>query len=109
MERHEIAEQKAEHLVRSGLKQLHSTEADLETRPKGDKRKVKLGHPYLKKHQMAEKAKPVQSLTSGQNEATLWIWLRSRAWSFRVSVSCISFLVVVPCTVGQGTFISPHA
>ena len=42
MERHEIAEQKAEQLVRSGLKQLHWTEADLETRPKGDKGKVKL-------------------------------------------------------------------
>ena len=39
MERHETGEQKAQQLVRSGLKQLHWTEADLETRPKG---KVKL-------------------------------------------------------------------
>ena len=39
MERHETGEQKAEQLVRSGLKQLHWIEADLETRPKG---KVKL-------------------------------------------------------------------
>jgi hypothetical protein len=36
MERHETGEQKAEELVRSGLKQLHWTQADLETRPKGD-------------------------------------------------------------------------
>ena len=42
MERHETGEQKAEQLVRSGLKQLHWTEADLETRPKGDKNNVKL-------------------------------------------------------------------
>jgi hypothetical protein len=42
MERHETGEQKAQQLVRSGLKQLHWTQADLETRPKGDKGKVKL-------------------------------------------------------------------
>jgi hypothetical protein len=42
MERHETGEQKAEQLVRSGLKQLHWTEADLESRPKGHKSKVKL-------------------------------------------------------------------
>ena len=46
MERHETGEQKAEQLMRSGLKQLHWTEADLETRPKGDKGKVKLGRVF---------------------------------------------------------------
>jgi hypothetical protein len=54
MEPHETGEQKAEQLVRSGLKQLHWTEADLETRPKSDKSKVKLAQRVRKETIPAE-------------------------------------------------------
>jgi hypothetical protein len=58
MERHETGEQKAEQPIRSGLKQLHWTEADLETRPKGDKGKVKLAQRARKETIMMDRPAP---------------------------------------------------
>jgi hypothetical protein len=58
MERLETGEQKAEQLVRSGLKQLHWTQADLENPPQRRQGKVRLAQRPRKETIMMDRPAP---------------------------------------------------